>query len=196
MCNSCLKAHRHLIIVWQQTKLQLFFPFILLQISKLLNSFNIYHIAYSILISHMFVCVQRRQRFVFSRGWQCWAQASLWFSTLRENCATLSSACIIKIQTRVIMPWKSLLSTAPKSVDQYVSNRAQVWMVSWLASIRSSNHIIIDWTITCVTFIRRKALHQQLLGIDLAVLVTDYMWKKRPHFLNCELTQTKCWLKP
>lgn len=163
----------------------------------MLSSFNSYLFACGVIFSSMFVCVQRRQRCVFSKGWQCWAQASLWFSTLRENCATLSSACIIKIQTRVIMPWKSPLSTAPKNVDQYVSNGALIsGLTGHLIGQYSLIQSIVDQEISCVSFIRRKALHEKPVSIDLTVVVTDSLWKIAPYSLSWELTETRSWLLP
>lgn len=76
------------------------------------------------------VFVQRRQMCVCSKGLQCWAQASLWFSTLKESCVTQSIACMTEIQTLASTQWKFHQSTAPKNVDQYVSQFVR-WQTFW-----------------------------------------------------------------
>lgn len=74
------------------------------------------------------------------------------------------------------MPWKSPLSTAPKNVDQYVSNGALIsGLTGRLIGQYSLIQSIVDQTISCVSFIRRKALHEKPVSVDLTVVVTDYL---------------------
>lgn len=153
---------------------------------------------------HIFV--QRRQMCVCSKGLQCWAQASLWFSTLKESCVTQSIACMTEIQTLASMQWKFHQSTAPKNVDLYVSHFVR-WLAFWdeflqfdLSSsfyIQFSFHLVISCifllcfipaVILCVLAPGVHAIHRPsgVLWLLQKCLLHFHQWKWDDRSFRCK----------